>query len=183
MCCPIFSLRYHVTSPFHEILNLFLDQNLAVIYWKAFSVLFNNLKRGLFQIYQWECSAETVTPDLVKQFFSIYGCGTRTLCNFYGSTEMMDVTYASFSSLEDLEEKLDTSGKVPIGTPVFNSAAYVLNENLQLVGGHGEIGQLYISSPNLCDGYVGTKPSTFLPNTVSVILFQWSQNSIPKLSK
>ena len=79
---------------------------------------------------------------------------------------MMDVTFATFSSLNDLEGKLDSFGKVPIGEPIINSAAYVLDDSMQLVG-QGEIGQLYVSSPNLCDGYVGTKASTFLPNMVS----------------
>ena len=120
----------------------------------------------LSEVYQWECSAETVTPDLVRQFFELYGHGKSTLCNFYGSTEMMDVTFATFSSLNDLEGKLDSFGKVPIGEPIINSAAYVLDDSMQLVG-QGEIGQLYVSSPNLCDGYVGTKASTFLPNMVS----------------
>ena len=50
--------------------------------------------------------------DLLKQFFGVFGNdGTKRICNFYGSTEMMDVTCATFSSLDDLEEKLDTSGK------------------------------------------------------------------------
>ena len=106
-----------------------------------------------------------MTPELVRQFFELYGHGTSTLCNFYGSTEMMDVTFASFSSVNDLESQLDSLGKVPIGEPIFNSAAYILDESMELVG-PGEIGQLYVSSPNLCDGYVGTKATTLLPNTV-----------------
>ena len=60
------------------------------------------------QIYQWECSAEAVTPELVRQFFKIFPTG-KTICNFYGSTEMSDVTYATFGSLEDFESKLDSN--------------------------------------------------------------------------
>ena len=54
------------------------------------------------KIHQWEASAETVTPDLVKDFFDYFGEeGGQTLCNFYGSTEMMDVTFAAFRSADD----------------------------------------------------------------------------------
>ena len=62
----------------------------------------------ILQIYQWECSAEAVTPELVRQFFKIFPTG-KTICNFYGSTEMSDVTYATFGSLEDFESKLDSN--------------------------------------------------------------------------
>ena len=106
-----------------------------------------------------------MTPELVRQFFKVYGNGTSNFCNFYGSTEMMDVTFASFSSIDDLESQLDSFGKVPIGEPIFNSSSYVLDESMQLVS-QGTIGQLYVASPNLCDGYVGTKATTFLPNKV-----------------
>ena len=63
---------------------------------------------SILQIYQWECSAEAVTPELVRQFFKIFPTG-KTICNFYGSTEMSDVTYATFCSLEDFESKLDSN--------------------------------------------------------------------------
>ena len=70
-----------------------------------------NLEKKVYyyiQIYQWECSAEAVTPELVRQFFKIFPTG-KTICNFYGSTEMSDVTYATFGSLEDFESKLDSN--------------------------------------------------------------------------
>ena len=86
-----------------------------------------------------------MTPELVRQFFKVYGNGTSNFCNFYGSTEMMDVTFASFSSIDDLESQLDSFGKVPIGEPVFNSSSYVLDESMQLVS-QGTIGQLYVAS-------------------------------------
>jgi len=38
-----------------------------------------------------------------------------TICNFYGSTEVMgDVTFVSYSSMEDVEMKVDGK-RVPIG--------------------------------------------------------------------
>ena len=55
-----------------------------------------------------------MTPDLVEDFFDYFedgGGGDKTLCNFYGSTEMMDVTFAAFRSAEDAS-KLAVDGKV-----------------------------------------------------------------------
>merc|ERR1719264_2075083 len=93
----------------------------------------------LKKIHQWEASAETVTPDLVKDFFHYFGDeGGKTLCNFYGSTEMMDVTFAAFRSAEDANG-LILDGKVPIGHPVANTATYVLDEDMKPVKG-GEVG-------------------------------------------
>ena len=36
----------------------------------------------------------------------------RKICNFYGSTEMSDVTFAVFRSVEDLLEQMDDQNKV-----------------------------------------------------------------------
>jgi len=126
-------------------------------------------KPRLNKVYQWECSAEAVTAELVRQFFNLFDAsnsdGNKTICNFYGSTEMSDVTFTAFTSLAQLEELLDENSKVPIGRPIFNSVAYVLDKEMQPVP-LDTIGQLYISSANLCDGYVGTKHKNFMPNKV-----------------
>ena len=135
-----------------------------------------------------------MTPDLVKDFFDYFGDeGGKTLCNFYGSTEMMDVTFAAFRSAEDANglvldgkvsrEQLDQSGrkfcnpnglfqtlKVPIGHPVANTAAYVLNEDMKPVKG-GEVGELYIASNNLALGYAGDQGlGKFLDNKEIIIM-------------
>ena len=52
-----------------------------------------------------------MTPDLVEEFFDYFTNGDKTLCNLYGSTEMMDVTFAAFRSAEDAKE-LVIDGKV-----------------------------------------------------------------------
>ena len=39
----------------------------------------------------------------------------------------------------------------------MNSGAYILNDNLQPVDGPGNVGQLFVSSPNLAMGYCGVK--------------------------
>ena len=49
--------------------------------------------------------------------------------------------------------------------------AYVLDEEKMPVP-LGEIGQLYVSSTNLCDGYVGKNKSNFSRNKVGRLLLE-----------
>ena len=79
---------------FQKIIPIFL-------FWNAMIVIFVTIS---LQIYQWECSAEAVTADLVCNFFNLFE--NKTICNFYGSTEMMDITYTAFTSLTQLEAGL-----------------------------------------------------------------------------
>ncbi len=90
----------------------------------------------------------------MTDFFDYFGDDNgKTLCNFYGSTEMMDSTYCAFRSGDDAS-RLRLEGKVPIGRPVANTAAYVLDADMAPVGS-GEVGELYIASNNLALGYAG----------------------------
>ena len=68
----------------------------------------------------------------------------------------------SFLSFVILDKKYF---RVPIGKPVLNSIAYVLDDEKMPVP-LGEIGQLYISSKNLCDGYIGKNNNNFCSNKV-----------------
>ena len=116
----------------------------------------------LSSVKYWDCSAETVTKDVLVSFFQYFSHGGHIISNFYGSTEMMDVTYETFRSIQDVHQ-LEKEGKIPIGLPVHNTKAYLLNEDLEPVV-EGCIGALYISGRNLCDGYVGTKKGSFIVN-------------------
>ena len=60
--------------------------------------------------------------------------------------------------------------RVPIGKPVLNSIAYVLDDEKMPVP-LGETGQLYVSSKNLCDGYVGKNNNNFGLNKVCIQTF------------
>jgi aryl carrier-like protein len=119
----------------------------------------------LSKVKYWDCSAETVTKDILVSFFDYFNDGNHIISNFYGSTEMMDVTYETFRSIQDVH-KLEKAGKIPIGFPVDNTKAYLLNESLEPVA-EGSIGALFISGRNLCDGYVGTKNGSFIVNKFS----------------
>ena len=114
-------------------------------------IIYCYISYSYLQIYQWECSAEPVTLDLVEQFFRVFDNPRlnleqvyltnylnlitveikktlfvfgpkhydfyfldqdRKICNFYGSTEMSDVTFAVFRSVDDLLEQMDEKEKV-----------------------------------------------------------------------
>ena len=78
---------------------------------------------------------------------------------------MMDVTFETFTSAEDVAAVV-FEDKIPIGVPVDNSKAYVMDDDLQLVS-DGTIGSLYVSSRNLGRGYCGAKQGGFVANHLS----------------
>ena len=121
----------------------------------------NKQKKRLQFVKIWDCSAEPVTKEILLSFFD-YFPQDHMISNFYGSTEIMDVTYETFKSKENV---LDVSmdDKIPIGYPVDNTKAYIFDDNLQPVN-EGNIGNLYIASRNLGAGYVGAKEGGFLTN-------------------
>merc|ERR1739844_535704 len=63
--------------------------------------------------------------------------------------------FAVSRSVDDLFNQMDDNEKVPIGIPILNSAAYILDDELQPVDSPGAVGQLFISTPNLASGYCG----------------------------
>ncbi|MFD2474611.1 non-ribosomal peptide synthetase [Amycolatopsis silviterrae] len=71
-----------------------------------------------------------------------------TLLNLYGPTETTVDLVAWDTSGED------GSRPVPIGRPVRNTRAYVLDAALRPVA-PGEPGELYLAGPQLADGYLG----------------------------
>ncbi|CAL8104235.1 unnamed protein product [Orchesella dallaii] len=124
-------------------------------------------RKLLSSVRLWICSGEALSYDLLNDFFEIFP-ENFTLCNFYGSTEVMgDVTFVSYSSIQDVERKV-IEKKVPIGFPLVNTAIYILNENLQLVK-QGETGEVFIAGSNLAKGYVGISDSDkFLNNSFTI---------------
>jgi non-ribosomal peptide synthetase component F len=131
---------------------------------------FVNLKKKsgkLASVKYWDCSAETVTKDILVSFFQYFSEGGHSISNFYGSTEMMDVTYETFHNIQDVYD-LEKDGKIPIGSPIDNMKAYLLNEDLEPIA-EGCIGALYISGRNLCDGYVGAKKGNFTVNKFTLM--------------
>ena len=117
--------------------------------------------KHLMDVRGWECSAEVVTKDVLESFYNYFPPGHR-ISNFYGSTEMTDVTFATFYNIDDVNNALNND-QVPIGYPVDNTIAYVLDNELNPVS-EGESGFLYISSRSLGDGYAAGRKGEFKPN-------------------
>ncbi len=106
---------------------------------------------------------EAVESEVVKRFrlllHSAYG--TR-LINAYGPTEAtVDVTWYDCTAGDG-----DTPDRIPIGTPIANSRAYILSKSrsLQPIGINGE---LCVSGSSLALGYLNQPELTaekFIPN-------------------
>lgn len=92
---------------------------------------------------------EALTPELVKRIRSLGG--TCKIINHYGPTE---TTVGSLTlGEEDFNlEHLPATANVPIGRPIANTQAYILDERLQPVP-VGLRGQLYIGGDGVAQGY------------------------------
>ncbi len=104
-----------------------------------------NLSQKLARLQVWTCAGEALPAGLVRRFYQALP-GARLL-NLYGSSEDAgDVTWY------DTRDLPDNAASVPIGRPVFNTTAYILDEylNRQPIGIPGEI---YIGGANLAIGY------------------------------
>ncbi|XP_026808972.1 uncharacterized protein LOC113551127 [Rhopalosiphum maidis] len=119
-----------------------------------------NDERGILSSLKlWVCSGEPLPVSLAKQFLDTFS--GHTLCNFYGSTEIMaDVSYYAIKSFKDL----CFGDKIPIGIPVDNTTLYLLNNKGQIVE-PGCLGELYVAGANLASGYVNNRdPHRFVKN-------------------
>lgn len=115
-----------------SMLSVFLD------YMEAAKVKIPQLRKVIV-------SGEALTPALNKRFYSLFADTGATLHNLYGPTECtVDVLY--YDCKPDDEE-------IPIGKPVWNTSAFILSKDLQLMP-QGVEGELAISGVQLARGYV-----------------------------
>jgi amino acid adenylation domain-containing protein len=106
------------------------------------------------------CGGEQLPLELVQQFHSRLGA---ELVNLYGPTE------ATIDSTYWICERGTTAEPVPIGLPVANMRAYVLDSSLQLVP-IGVAGELFLGGEGLGRGYLHRAELTgesFIPDRFS----------------
>ncbi|TQM32345.1 amino acid adenylation domain-containing protein [Nocardia bhagyanarayanae] len=100
--------------------------------------------RGCVGLRRVFCSGEALPAATVRDFHAVLR-GTE-LHNLYGPTEAaVDVTYWPCPSAPET---------VPIGSPVWNTQTYVLDEQLRPVP-PGVVGELYLAGVQLARGYLG----------------------------
>ena len=109
---------------------------------------------------------EALAPSLVRQVYET--TGVERLYNLYGPSEA--TTYATRTLLPRASgAALQEGGSVPIGRPISNTRAYVLDRNLELVPA-GVVGQLCLSGGGLARGYLNRPALTaarFVPHPFS----------------
>ncbi|MGW4207274.1 non-ribosomal peptide synthase/polyketide synthase [Lentzea sp. NPDC004789] len=88
------------------------------------------------------CSGEALAPATVRRFFEV-NPGTR-LYNYYGPTE---------ASIDVTTHECAPADVVPIGKPVANTRAYVLDPALAPAA-PGVVGELYLAGVQLARGYL-----------------------------
>jgi amino acid adenylation domain-containing protein len=96
------------------------------------------------------CSGEALTAPLVDGFRRVFPEPDVELHNLYGPTEAsIDITAWRCDARPDR--------RVPIGSPIANSQALILDEHLQVCA-VGSVGELYLGGAGLARGYLG-KPA------------------------
>ncbi|MCP3920350.1 MAG: amino acid adenylation domain-containing protein [bacterium] len=93
----------------------------------------------------WSSGGEPLTPELYRRFAA--AAPDATLFNVYGASELWDAT------IFDPALEGTPTDCVPIGRPIANTEAYVLDEQLEPVP-IGVVGRLYFGGACLARGYV-----------------------------
>lgn len=101
--------------------------------------------RYFIHVKQLLAGGDVLSLRLVQRFLNQYpDC---RLINGYGPTEN-----GTFSTCGELREMPADSATVPIGPPIANSTAYVLDQEMREVA-VGEVGELYLGGHGLAHGY------------------------------
>jgi amino acid adenylation domain-containing protein len=144
-----------------ELANLILREGITVFF--VTTAMFNRLaeeKPGcLTNVRKLLFGGEKVSVRHVKKVLG--HLGKNRIIHVYGPTET--TVYASYYPVNEIDE---LSGTVPIGKPISNTAAYVLDENMKPVP-KGGCGELYIGGDGVAMGYLNNVDLTkekFLKN-------------------
>ena len=121
----------------------------------------NGLAEKLNKLKLWISSGEALPRDLAKSFLECMP--GHTLINLYGSTEVAaDATFYEVRSPDEL-------ASVPIGRPIANTQAYVLDARQQIAPVNVQ-GEIYIGGDAVARGYLNRPEMTaerFIPDPFS----------------
>lgn len=106
----------------------------------------NDLAAQLPLLREWCIGGEPLTVELARRF--AHAMPGRLLLNLYGLSEAFDACFFDAGRLTE------TDTLVPIGRPLANVQAYVLDGHRQPVP-VGVVGELYIGGAGLARGYLG----------------------------
>ena len=104
------------------------------------------------------CGGEALPADLAERFRARFP--RITLRNMYGPTEI------TIDAVSGIVETSDADATAPIGRPIDNARAYVLDRQHDLVP-IGVIGELCVGGDGVCRGYLGDPARTaavFVPD-------------------
>jgi len=120
-----------------------------------------DLGANLPRLKYWTCSGEALPLELAQAFKQ--RLPEAVLINLYGSSEVAaDVTCY-------VVEEIDSRSNIPIGRPIDNAAAYILDDSFEPVP-VGICGELYIAGAGVARGYFDRPDLTaerFLPDPFS----------------
>lgn len=104
----------------------------------------------LSSIRRWICSGETLTDTTMAALHGVVP--DAEIVNFYGSTEVAGDATALVSAADAASESGSGSSTGSIGSPVADTAAFVLDQFLRPTP-PGVTGELYIAGAQLATGY------------------------------
>jgi amino acid adenylation domain-containing protein len=113
---------------------------------------FSNLGADLPDLKLWISSGEALPRHVAKQFFETVP--EARLVNMYGTSELSNDVTAQVLTQNDLKGRA-----VPIGRPISNTTAFVLDKHMNPVP-RGAVGELYVGGAGLVSGYLNDQHLT-----------------------
>jgi acyl-CoA synthetase (AMP-forming)/AMP-acid ligase II/acyl carrier protein len=114
----------------------------------------------------WTSSGETLSLDLMEEFYRVFPSSSHKLLNIYGSSEVTaDVTCYDASEVFNAGNVAETSwykkgsGSAPIGKPIANNQVYIVDKRGKLLP-LGAWGEIYVGGVQVANGYLNATELT-----------------------
>ncbi|HEX8460360.1 MAG TPA: non-ribosomal peptide synthetase, partial [Segetibacter sp.] len=123
-------------------------------------------KLTLPHLRYWSSSGETLSLDLMEEFYEVFSPASHKLLNIYGSSEVTaDVTCYDASevfkagNVAEMSWYKKGSGSAPIGKPIANCQVYIVDKKGKLLP-QGAWGEIYVGGVQVADGYLNATDLT-----------------------